>query len=62
MIEEIESKIGEILIYILEKPAKEITKNEFDILSSEFYRLKMKIDAEKNQKNMMEIMASIMSK
>lgn len=62
MIEEIESKIGEILIYILGKPAKEITKNEFDILSSEFYRLKMKIDNEKNQKNMMEIMASIMSR
>lgn len=62
MIERIESKMNEIVETILVKPASEFTKNDFDILASEYGRLKMKIDSEAQNKRMAEMVASIWTK
>ena len=62
MIERIESKMAEIVETILEKPTKDFTKNDFDILASEYGRLKMRIDSEEQKKRMAEMMATIWTK
>lgn len=62
MIEQIESKMQEVISAILEKPSTEITKSEYDILSSEFFRLKSKIDTAESNKRMAEMLATLWSK
>lgn len=62
MIDKIESKMEEVVEFILTKPTSDFTKNDFDILSSEFFRLKTQIDSKEHSKKMAEMMASIWDK
>lgn len=62
MIEKIEHKMTEVVEAILTKPAKDFTKSDFDILASEYGRLKMRIDSDAQNKRMAEMMASIWTK
>lgn len=62
MIERIEHKMTEVVEAILAKPAEDFTKSDFDILASEYGRLKMRIDSEAQNKRMAEMMASIWTK
>lgn len=62
MIKKIESKMTEVVESILAKPAKDFTKSDFDILASEYGRLKMQIDSKEHSKKMAEMMASIWDK
>lgn len=61
-VERLESKMTEIVDSILEKPIENISKSDFDILSAEYIRLKSKIDSEKHNKRMEEMLSLIMSK
>lgn len=56
--ERIENKMIEIIEKILDKSVVEITKDEFDILSSEWNRLKRKKDAVEHSKKMTELLAN----
>lgn len=62
MIERIESKMAEVVESILDKPTSEFTKSDFDILASEYGRLKMQIDSKEHSKKMAEMMASMWEK
>lgn len=62
MIEKIESKMTEVVESILTKPASDFTKSDFDILASEYCRLKMQIDSKEHSKKMAEMMASMWEK
>lgn len=62
MIERIESKMAEVVESILDKPTSEFTKSDFDILASEYGRLKMQIDSREHSKKMAEMMASMWEK
>lgn len=62
MIEEIKSKMTEVIKIILEKPASKISKNDYDILSAEYCRLKMEIDAVEHGKKMTEMIANMWAK
>lgn len=62
MIERIEHKMTEVVEAILAKPAEDFTKSDFDILASEYGRLKMQIDSDAQNKRMAEMMASIWTK
>lgn len=62
MIERIEHKMTEVVEAILAKPVEDFTKSDFDILASEYGRLKMRIDSEAQNKRMAEMMASIWTK
>ena len=62
MIERIESKMTEVVESILDKPTSEFTKSDFDILASEYGRLKMQIDSKEHSKKMAEMMASMWEK
>lgn len=62
MIEKIESKMTEVVEAILAKPAEDFTKSDFDIIASEYGRLKMQIDSKEHNKKMAEMMASIWEK
>lgn len=62
MIEKIESKMTEIVEFILAKPASEFSKNDFDILAIEYGRLKMQIDSAEHSKKMTEMLASMWTK
>lgn len=59
MIEIIESKISDIVCKIIEKPVEEIKKEDYDILSSELYRQKSKIESEAQGKRMTELLANM---
>lgn len=59
MIEKIESKITEVVEAIIEKPANDFTKTDYDILAAEFYRLKSKIDAVENNKKMADMLTTL---
>ena len=62
MIEQIESKMTEVVEAILAKPAEDFTKNDFDILASEYGRLKMQIDSKEHSKKMAEMLSTIWDK
>ena len=62
MIEKIESKMTEVVESILAKPTCDFTKSDFDILASEYGRLKMQIDSKEHSKKMAEMMASMWEK
>ena len=62
MIEKIEHKMTEVVEAILAKPAEDFTKGDFDILASEYGRLKMQIDSAEHSKKMAEMIASIWDK
>ena len=62
MIEKIKAKMAEVVETILEKPTADFTKSDFDILASEYGRLKMEIDSAENSKKMTEMLASIWTK
>ena len=49
----------EVVEAILAKPAEDFTKSDFDILASEYGRLKMQIDSKEHSKKMAEMMASM---
>ena len=61
MMEKIESKMTEVVERILDKPIVEITKDEYDILSSEFGRLKSIKDAEEHRRKMAETMVNLIN-
>ena len=61
MIKQIESKMEEVVETILKKPTNEISKTDYEILASEYGRLKMKIDSAEHSKKMAEMMASVWS-
>jgi len=62
MIEKIERKMTKVVEAILAKPAEDFTKSDFDILASEYGRLKMAIDNEAYNKRMAEMLTSIWEK
>lgn len=62
MIERIEHKMTEVVEAILAKPAEDFTKSDFDILASEYGRLKMQIDNEAYNKRMAEMLTSMWKK
>lgn len=62
MIEKIESKMSEVVEAILAKPTEDFTKSDFDILTAEWGRLKMKVDSQEYSKRMAEMVASILNK
>ena len=62
MVERIEHKMTEVVEAILAKPAADFTKSDFDVLASEYGRLKMQIDSKEHSKKMAEMMASIWEK
>lgn len=62
MIEKIESKMTEVVESILAKTTSELTKSDYDILASEYGRLKMKIDSKEHSKKMAEMVASMWEK
>lgn len=62
MLEKIESKMAEVVEFILAKPTSDFTKSDFDILTSEYGRLKMQIDSAEHSKKMAEMIASIWDK
>lgn len=62
MIERIESKMAEVVESILAKPAEDFTKSDFDILASEYGRLKMQIDSKEHSKKMAEMLSTIWDK
>ena len=56
MKEKIESKITEIINYITDKPVSSISKEEYDILSAEYRRIKYEADAKEKSKKLTEMM------
>lgn len=62
MIEKIKAKMAEVVETILEKPTADFTKSDFDILASEYGRLKMEIDSAEHSKKMTEMLASMWTK
>lgn len=62
MLEEIELKIEEIVRIILSKPTSEITKSDYDILTSECFRIKNKLDSAEHNKRLAEMMTSLLAK
>ena len=52
----------EVVEAILAKPAEDFTKGDFDILASEYGRLKMAIDNEAYNKRMAEMLTSMWRK
>ena len=62
MIEKIKAKMAEVVETILEKPTVDFTKSDFDILASEYGRLKMEIDSAEHNKKMAEMLASMWNK
>lgn len=62
MIGIIESKIADIVGEIIDKPVEQITKADYDILSSELYRQKAKIESAEQSKRLAELMATVIAK
>lgn len=62
MIERIEHKMTEVVEAVLAKPAEDFTKSDFDILASEYGRLKMQIDSKEHSKKMAEMLSTIWDK
>lgn len=62
MIDVIESKITDVVNRIIDKPVEQITKEDYDILVSEYNRLTFKINSENQSKRMAELMASVWAK
>ena len=62
MLEEIELKIEEMVRTILNKPAGELTKSDYEILTSECFRLHHRIDSEVQNKRMAEMLTTIWTK
>ena len=62
MLEEIELKIEEIVRIILSKPTSEITKSDYEILTSECFRIKNKIDSVEHNKRMTEMLTALWTK
>lgn len=61
MKDKIESKIAEIVNYIVEKPVSNISKEDYDILSSELRRIKYEADMEQKNKKFAELMSTTLS-
>lgn len=62
MIERIEHKMTEVVEAILAKPSEDFTESDFDILASEYGRLKMQIDSKEHSKKMAEMLSTIWDK
>ena len=58
MKEQIEEKIGEIIGFIIKKPASKITLNDYTILSSELRDIRFREQQADNGKRMEEIIAN----
>ena len=58
MKEHIEEKINEIIKYIIEKPAGEITLDDYTILTNERHDIRSREAQAANGKRMAELMAS----
>ena len=56
MKEKIESKLEEIIDYIIGKPVSGISKEDYDILSAEYRRIKYEADAKEKSKKLTEMM------
>lgn len=62
MIKKIEKKMTEVVESILAKPSEDFTKSDFDILASEYGRLKLQIDSKEQNKRMAEILSAMWQK
>ena len=62
MLKKIERKMTDVVEFILAKPAENFTKSDFDILSAEWWRLKMEIDNKEHGKRMEEMISNICDK
>ena len=62
MIEIIESKITDIVTSIVAKPVELVTKEDYDILAGEYYRLTCKQNAESQNKRLAEMLAVVNAK
>lgn len=62
MLEQIENKIFAVVEAILAKPSDEFTKTDYEILASEYFRLKTRIDSLENSKKMTEMLANLWAK
>lgn len=62
MIKKIEKKMTEVVESILAKPSEDFTKSDFDILASEYGRLKLQIDSKEQNKRMAEILSAMWEK
>lgn len=58
MKERIEAKIDEILNYILEKPVKEITSEDYGILTNELHDIRFRENEQEQAKRMAGLVAS----
>ena len=62
MIEIIENKITDIVTSIVAKPIELVTREDYDILAGEYYRLTCKQNAESQNKWIAEMLAVVNAK
>lgn len=60
MFDRIENKLAEVVEAILNKPASEFTKNDYDILSNELYKIHQKERFGEQNKKMMEMLTDML--
>ncbi|MBQ6676878.1 MAG: hypothetical protein IJM71_02415 [Clostridia bacterium] len=60
MLEKLQEKIDRIINRILEKPVEDISKEEFEMLTSEYGKLKAERDSKEHNKKFAETLANLM--
>ena len=62
MIDKLESKIKEYINIILQKDVREMTKEDYDVISYEYFKQKTMLDSYEQNNKLLETVCSVLSK